>query len=253
MRFRPCIDLHQGRVKQMVGETVEGEAKTYFVSSRSAAYYADLYRRDGLGGGHVIMLGRGNEAQAQIALRAFPGGLQIGGGITPENAPEWLERGAHRVIITSYLFPDGKLEESRLKQLQRRCGREHVTIDLSCSREGDHYYVMTNRWSRQSHVRLSSSLFDYLFSYCSEFLIHAVDVEGKRAGPDTHLLRFLGKMQGLPFVYAGGISAYIDIEKIDHLGQGRIDYTVGAGLDIFGGDLRYETIVHHYHHPSPST
>src|SRR3954469_7578430 len=115
--FRPCIDLHEGKVKQIVGGTLAaapGALRTNFVSDHSAAWYAELYKRDGLKGGHVVMLGSGNEAEARAALSVYPGGLQVGGGINSENAHSWLEAGASHVIVTSWVFRDGRLDRERL-------------------------------------------------------------------------------------------------------------------------------------------
>src|ERR1039457_2537573 len=105
--FRPCIDLHEGKVKQIVGGTLgvePGRLRTNFVSDRPAAWFAKLYQRDALAGAHVIMLGPGNDEPARAALRAYPGGLQIGGGINLENAGAWLAAGGSHVVVTSLLF-----------------------------------------------------------------------------------------------------------------------------------------------------
>ena len=245
-QFRPCIDLHDGQVKQIVGGTLEGAAgglKTNFVASHDAAYFAKLYQTDGLSGGHVIKLGPGNDAAALSALSAAPGTLQLGGGVTDENASHWLEHGAQKVIVTSFVFADGELKRDRLSRLSRMAGREHLTLDLSCRwRDGD-YWVVTDRWSRFSSLRVCRAVLEELAEFASEYLIHAVDVEGKRCGIDARLLNLLAESTPIPCVYAGGISGTEDIDTIEREGGGRIDYTVGSALDIFGGNLRYADLA----------
>lgn len=246
MRFRPCIDLHQGQVKQIVGATLrdEGQPVTHFAADRSPAYFASLYRRDGLEGGHVIMLGPGNEAAAAAALAAYPGGLQIGGGITPANASEWLARGASKVIVTSYVFREGRLHPQNLRELVQAVGRERLVLDLSCARQGDRYVVMTDRWQRATDFAIARENLELLAESCSEFLIHATAVEGRQQGIDAELAALLGELTPLPTTYAGGISSLADLEQLEHLGQGRLDFTVGSALDLFGGQgVRYADLV----------
>ncbi len=99
-RFRPCIDLHSGQVKQIVGgtlSTVSSDLKTNYISQLPASHFAQLYRDNDLTGAHVIMLGLGNERAAQEALSAWPGALQVGGGINERNAKLWIDRGAEKV------------------------------------------------------------------------------------------------------------------------------------------------------------
>lgn len=244
--FRPCIDLHDGKVKQIVGSTLDEDAtrlKTNFVSDRDAAWYAALYRRDGLKGGHVIMLGPGNEAAARAALAAYPGGLQIGGGITPENAVAWLDAGASHLIVTSWLFREGRLDPERLAALERRVGANRLVLDLSCRRRGDRYVVVTERWQRFSDLTLCAETLQALSPHCAEFLIHAVDVEGRRRGIDEELVALLAEWTPLPTTYAGGARSIADLETVTRLGRGRIDLTIGSALDIFGGDLPYAECV----------
>ncbi len=249
MRFRPCIDLHEGKVKQIVGSTLrdlEGVGpEENFVSERSPSYYAELFKKDGLRGGHVIMLGPGNEEAAEEALRAWPGGLQIGGGITDENAALWLDRGADAVIVTSFCFKDGRFIEERVKRLIKGIGREGLVLDLSCRRREDgHYYVVTDRWQRFTELRVDKDTLEFLGGMCREFLVHGVDVEGKCAGVEEDLIEILGKYSPIPTTYAGGIRSMEDLETISRLGKNRIDFTVGSALDIFGGRfLRYEEVV----------
>lgn len=239
MKFRPCIDLHNGCVKQIVGSTLSDSGgdglRTNFASTHPSSYYAEMYRRDNLTGGHVIMLGPGNEEAAAAALAAYPGGLQIGGGITTENSAAWLERGAGAVIVTSYVFKDGLIHEDRLARLVREVGKEHLVLDLSCRKKGDAYYIVTDRWQNFTEVMVTRESLDYFSTFCCEFLIHAVDVEGKCAGIEEELVARLGRWTPLPTTYAGGVKNLADMERILTLGHGRLDATVGSALDIFGG------------------
>lgn len=247
MRFRPCIDLHAGQVKQIVGSSlVDGAApETNFTAAAPPEFFAAKYREDGLAGGHVIMLGPGNEAAAQAALSAYPGGLQVGGGITPENAGTWIERGAQRVIATSYVFAEGRLHRDRLEQLAASVGPERLVLDLSCAPAADGYRVMSDRWQRQTDFVVDAAGLETLAGYCAEFLVHATQVEGKQQGIDVELVRLLGGATPLPTTYAGGISSWDDIRALAEHGGGRLDYTVGSALDLFGGDgLRYDDLVH---------
>jgi phosphoribosylformimino-5-aminoimidazole carboxamide ribotide isomerase len=245
--FRPCIDLHEGKVKQIVGGTLaeeRGGLRTNFVSDRSAAWYAELYRRDGLKGGHVIMLGPGNDAEARVALAAYPGGLQIGGGVNADNARAWLHAGASHVIVTSWVFREGRVDWERLVKLVQIIGKENLVLDLSCRRRGEDYFVVTDRWQKFTEVALGPDTLQNLARQCAEFLIHAVDVEGLRRGIDRELAEKLGKWSPLPTTYAGGANSLADLETVTRLGEGRIDLTIGSALDIFGGDgVRYADVV----------
>jgi phosphoribosylformimino-5-aminoimidazole carboxamide ribotide isomerase len=251
MRFRPCIDLHQGQVKQIVGGTLSdqnaGILETNFTAQKPAAWYAELYRQDRLTGGHVIQLGPGNADAARTALATFPGGLQIGGGITADNAADWLDAGAVAVIVTSWVFHDGQVDEARLKHLTRTVSRQRLVLDLSCRRRGADYLIVTNRWQTFTREKITSRLLDHLARYCTEYLIHAVDVEGRQSGIETDLLVLLGQWPGIGITYAGGIHSQADIDTVEQLGQGRIDFTVGSALDIFGGGkLRYRELADRY-------
>lgn len=248
MRFRPCIDLHGGRVKQIIGSTLcdadASHLQTNFSSDFPPSHYARLYREDNLTGGHVIMLGPGNEEAACDALAAWPGGLQIGGGICADNAALWLERGASHLIVTSYVFHDGRLDEARLRSLCQRVGRERLVLDLSCRWRENGYYVVTDRWQKFTDLRLSREVFTYLADFCDEFLVHAVDVEGKCMGVDERLIKLLAVHLTLPVTYAGGVASMADLECIRDAGLGRLDATVGSALDIFGGaSLTYKDVV----------
>lgn len=248
MKFRPCIDLHGGRVKQIVGSTLSdrdaGSLKTNFDSRLPASHYARLYRRDRLAGGHIIMLGSGNEQQAAEALAAFPGGLQIGGGITAANAGDWLDKGASHVIVTSYAFKEGRIHEDRLRELVRAVGSNRLVLDLSCRLRNGEYFVVTDRWQKFTQMSLSPASLERLGGFCSEFLVHGVDVEGKCAGIDEELVRLLGIHSPLPATYAGGVRGLADLHLIKDLGGGRLDATIGSSLDIFGGQgIRYEEAV----------
>ncbi|MDD3118309.1 MAG: phosphoribosylformimino-5-aminoimidazole carboxamide ribotide isomerase [Victivallales bacterium] len=247
MDFRPCIDLHDGKVKQIVGSSLSDSGQgltTNFEAEHDAAYYARMYREDGLTGGHVIMLGPGNAAAAQAALAAYPGGLQLGGGITADNAGAWLDAGAAGVILTSYIFCDGVLRQDRLDRIFAAVGRERLVLDLSCRRRDDRYFIVTDRWQKFTTLEVNAATLSALSAYCGEFLIHAVDVEGKQSGIDRELLALMAGGSPLPCVYAGGISSWTEIELIKNIGRGRIGYTVGSALDIFGGRvLKYRDIV----------
>ena len=248
--FRPCIDLHDGKVKQIVGSTLEASGsaapRTNFVSEQPPEYYAGLYRKDNLTGGHVIQLGQGNQSAAVAALSAWNGGLQLGGGVNDENARFWLDAGAAKLIVTSFVFSGGEFKKEKLSALLKITGTEHLVLDLSCRRTAEgKYFVVTDRWQKFTGLEVTPETLGMLSGYCSEFLIHAVDVEGKQSGIDCELLDILAGASELPCVYAGGISTFTDIETIERVGRGRIHYTVGSALDIFGGKLPYEQVVRH--------
>ena len=239
MKFRPCIDLHQGRVKQIVGSTLsdvqQGRLTTNFASDQPASHYATMYKRDRLFGGHVIMLGQGNESAATAALQAFPGGLQLGGGITAANAAHWLDQGASAVIVTSAVFKDGVVHENRLNELVQAVGKDRLVLDLSCRKRGADYYIVTDRWQKFTQVTVSEQSLGYFADHCCEFLIHAVDVEGKCAGIEEELTALLGRFSPIPTTYAGGVKNLADLYRVKELGLNRLDATIGSALDIFGG------------------
>lgn len=245
--FRPCIDLRDGRVTQIVGGTLSDDGngvKTNFISERPSAWFADQYRRDALTGGHVIQLGPGNETAAREALAAWPGGLQIGGGINAETAPLWLEAGASHVIVTSWVFRDGQLDWDRLRTLHDQVGRERLILDLSCRKRDGEYFVVTDRWQKFTDLRVNRDTLQTLSAWCVEFLIHAVDVEGLCRGIDTDLVVRLAEGSPLPCTYAGGAKSLADLEAVERLGRGRIDLTIGSALDLFGGTgVRYADCV----------
>ena len=253
MRFRPCIDIHNGKVKQIVGGSLSDardSARENFISEQDAGFYADFYRRDGLRGGHVILLNPSSspfyeetKRQALLALERYPGGLMLGGGVNERNAAEYLDAGASHVIATSYVFRDGQVDYGNLRRLSGETGREHLVLDLSCRKREDGYYIVTDRWQKFTEVRLTRETLDDLAGYCDEFLIHAADVEGKSAGVEEELARMLGAWQGIPVTYAGGVGSYDDLETLRRLGQNRLDVTVGSALDLFGGPLSYRRIL----------
>ncbi|WP_300667469.1 phosphoribosylformimino-5-aminoimidazole carboxamide ribotide isomerase [Desulfoluna sp.] len=247
MKFRPCIDLHQGVVKQIVGGTLtDGDAAptTNFSATHPASWFAELYRKDNLTGGHIIQLGAGNQDAARGALAAWPGGLQIGGGITCENAGDWLDRGAASIIVTSHVFHDGKIDEERLSRLVKTVGKERLVLDLSCRRSSEGYRIVTDRWQTWTKEVITLPLLDRLATSCHEFLIHGVDVEGMVSGIEEPLVALLGQWGQHPVTYAGGIRSLSDIDTIGLLGKGAIDFTVGSALDIFGGTaLTYEAMT----------
>ncbi len=253
MQFRPCIDIHNGKVKQIVGGSLKDEgnkARENFVSEFDASYFANLYKKENLIGAHVIMLNASDseyyvatKEQALLAIRTYPGALQVGGGITAENAAEYIENGAGKVIVTSYVFKDGEIQYDNLQKLIAAVGKEHIVLDLSCRKKEGKYYIVTDRWQKFTNVEVTYEVLNELSAYCSEFLIHAVDVEGKQQGIDTALIAYLGNWDGLPITYAGGIHTYEDIETVGRLGQGKIHVTVGSALDLFGGSLEFEKLV----------
>ena len=232
-------------MKQIVGGTL-GEAglRTNFVSEKSAAWFAEIYRRDRLRGGHVIMLGAGNELAARAALAAYPGGLQIGGGINAANARGWLDAGASQVIVTSWVFREGRVDWARLDELVKTIGKEKLVLDLSCRKRGDTYFVVTDRWQKFTELEVNADTLQKFFSYCAEFLIHAVDVEGLCQGIDGQLVEKLGQWSPIPMTYAGGANSLADLEKVTRLGGGKVDLTIGSALDIFGGSgVKYADCV----------
>ena len=247
-RFRPCIDLHDGKVKQIVGSTLtdaNDAPKTNFSSDRSPAWFAEKYRRDGLSGGHVIKLGPGNDDAARSALSAYPGGLQLGGGINAKNAQDWLEAGASHVIVTSFLFDQkGRFLEKNLHEILRAVGKEKLVIDLSCRKTASGWIVAMNRWQTPTEMSMSPESLDHLAEHCAEFLIHAADVEGMCRGIDEDLVKMLGSWGKIPITYAGGAKSIRDIDRVNELSGGRVDITIGSALDLFGGKLiRYRDCV----------
>jgi phosphoribosylformimino-5-aminoimidazole carboxamide ribotide isomerase len=245
--FRPCIDLHEGKVKQLVGGTLEskvGKLRTNFVANQPASWFAELYKRDGLSGGHVIMLGGGNEQEARGALAAYPGGLQLGGGVNLDNARDWLSLGASHVIVTSWVFHGGQLDWERLRSLVEQVGRERLVLDLSCRKRGRSYFVVTDRWQKFTDLMVNAAILEKLAGWCAEFLVHAVEVEGLCKGIDEELVASLGEWSPIPCTYAGGANSIKDLERVSLVGKGRIDLTIGSALDIFGGaGVRYDDAV----------
>ena len=298
MKFRPCIDLHAGRVKQIIGSSIsdisEGGSSTLvtenFTTTKPASEYASMYARDGLTGGHVIMLGPNNDDAAMRALAAHPGGLQVGGGITADNAERWLERGASHVIVTSYAFNNGIVDMDKLKHLVKVVGgKERLVLDLSCRRkpnpsssssstndarkscyatesihsnsrsnnddddddDDDPYYVVTDRWQTYTNVRVNRKTLVELGNYCSEFLVHGVENEGKRCGILEDLVVLLGRYSPVPVTYAGGVNSIEDLDRVKYLGNGRVDLTIGSALDCFGGDISYDDVVAWHRRENP--
>lgn len=257
MEFRPCIDIHNGQVKQIVGSSLadkDDQARENFVAAKGAGYYAGLYRENGIKGGHIILLNpasspyyEATKAQAMRALAAYPGGLQIGGGVNADNAAAYLEAGASHVIVTSYVFQNGHINMEHLEKMYRTVGKKHLVLDLSCRIKDGCYYIMTDRWQKYTEEKVDDSTLDRLMCYCDEFLIHAVDVEGKSQGIEEPLVRQLGKWCGhagkTAITYAGGVHSYADIELLKTLGGGNIHVTIGSALDIFGGTLAFDEVI----------
>lgn len=287
MEFRPCIDIHNGQVKQIIGGTLQDQgdrAVENFTSLKGAEYYADLYRQHNLKGGHVILLNASDSAlfsatkeQAIRALAAYPGGLQVGGGITAANAAEYLDAGASHVIVTSYIFKDGQIKYENIEKMKHTVGKEHLVLDVSCRRRDGRYYVVTDRWQRFTEVPVTVELLQELSSSCDEFLVHAVDVEGRSAGIEEEIVGILGSYvrqadsltaagrqklsnepAGLnqadvpatpcPITYAGGIAAYEDITRLKTLGHDQIHATIGSALDLFGGPLEFQRVIQYFNH-----
>jgi phosphoribosylformimino-5-aminoimidazole carboxamide ribotide isomerase len=255
MKFRPCIDLHNGQVKQIVGSTLKdiaSEAQAQapaenFATDRPAADFAQMYQRDQLTGGHVIKLGPGNDEAAKAALKAYPQALQIGGGIDDTNAIQWLDHGASHVIVTSHVFKDGKINYERLQNLVQIVGKERLVLDLSCRRQPDQpngpYYVVTDRWQNFTDLPVNENTLRELAAYCDEFLVHGVEVEGKRCGILEDLVVLLGNHSPVPVTYAGGVRSLEDMDRVLALGEGKVDLTIGSALDCFGGTLKYDAVV----------
>lgn len=253
MKFRPCIDIHNGKVKQIVGGSltdIEDQASENFVSEQDASFYADLYRKAGIKGGHVILLNghdspyyEATKEQALLALRTYPKGLQIGGGVNPDNAREYLDAGASHVIVTSYVFKNGKISWENLNRMKETVGKENLVLDLSCRRKDGEYYIVTDRWQKFTDVTVTLEVMEELGSYCDEFLVHAVDVEGKARGVETELTAMLGEYKGNTVTYAGGVGSMSDIEDLRKYGKDRLDVTVGSALDLFGGSIPFIELV----------
>ena len=253
MEFRPCIDIHNGQVKQIVGGSLtdqNDQVKENFVATKDADYYAKLYQQKGIKGGHIILLNpvtseyyEATKKQALKALGAYPGGMQIGGGINDANAREYLEAGASHVIVTSFVFRDGRIHMENLKKLYDVVGKEHLVLDLSCRYRDGAYYIVTDRWQKYTDEKIDEKTLDMLMNYCDEFLIHAVDVEGKAQGIEGRLVEQLGKCNKLPITYAGGVHSYEDIDELKRLGNGKIHVTIGSALDIFGGKLDFDKVM----------
>ncbi len=244
--FRPCIDIHNGKVKQIIGGTLSDNGTGIienFISKESPAYYAKLFKKDNLKGGHVIMLGKGNKEAAIEALQAYPGGLQVGGGINPDNAKFYLDKGASHIIVTSYVFKDGKIDFENLNKLVDAVTKDRLVLDLSCRKKDGKYYVVTDRWQKFTDFEVNKENLELLSTYCDEFLVHGVDVEGKQQGIDEELVQNIANWSSIPATYAGGIKSFEDIELINQLGNGIVHYTIGSALDIFGGKMKYENVV----------
>lgn len=253
MKFRPCIDIHNGSVKQIVGGSLKDEgdlAQENFVAAQGAAFFSKFYREHGLSGGHVILLNPAasphyeeTKKQALAALLAYPGGLQAGGGITPENAADFLEAGASHVIVTSYVFSGGEIRYDRLRALLRETGKDKLTLDLSVRGREGRYYIVTDRWQKYTNVKLNSETIENLSDCCGEFLIHAVDVEGKSQGIEQELAAMLGNTCKVPCTYAGGVHDFHDLKLLKELGKGKLDVTIGSALDLFGGKMKFEEVL----------
>lgn len=252
MKFRPCIDIHNGIVKQIVGGSLNkdsSKARENFVAKQSAKHYAKMYKKDGLTGGHIIMLNsldspayKETKAQAIKALKAYPNSMQVGGGINDRTAAEFIRAGATHVIVTSFVFFQGRIKYENLEKLVDAVGADNIVLDLSCRKKGDDYYVVTDRWQNFTEEKVGPELFEKLENYCDEFLVHGVDAEGKKSGMDEELVKILAKYEGKPITYAGGIHKLEQIDILKEASDGKLDFTIGSALDIFGGNLAYEDV-----------
>lgn len=253
MEFRPCIDIHNGKVKQIVGGSLKDEgnqAKENFVAEQDAAYFAEFYKKDKIRGGHIILLNPSDSSyyketkrQALLALRTYPGGMQVGGGIHAENAKEFIEAGASHVIVTSYVFKDGKVNYNNLEKILAAVGKEHLVLDLSCRKKDGDYYIVTDRWQKFTEEKITPELLDKLKEYADEFLVHAVDVEGKASGIEVPLAEMLGDWGRIPITYAGGVGSFEDLKQLKEYGKGRLNVTIGSALDLFGGRMAYKEVL----------
>lgn len=253
MEFRPCIDIHNGKVKQIVGGSLKDEgnqAKENFVAEQDAAYFAEFYKKDKIRGGHIILLNPSDSSyyketkrQALLALHTYPGGMQVGGGIHAENAKEFIEAGASHVIVTSYVFKDGKVNYNNLEKILAAVGKEHLVLDLSCRKKDGDYYIVTDRWQKFTEEKITLELLDKLKEYADEFLVHAVDVEGKASGIEVPLAEMLGDWGRIPITYAGGVGSFEDLKQLKEYGKGRLNVTIGSALDLFGGRMAYKEVL----------
>lgn len=253
MKFRPCIDIHNGAVKQIVGGSLRDDlafAKENFVSKLNADFYAEMYKKSNITGGHIILLNPAGSAyydadveQAKLALSAYPGGLQVGGGINPANAEAFLDMGASHVIVTSYVFKDGEINYENLRRMRETAGKYRLVLDISCRKKDDVYYIVTDRWQKFTNVKVCKETLELLAEYCDEYLIHAVDVEGKASGIEEDVAAMLGQWGKCPMTYAGGVGSFSDLSRLKELGRDKLDVTIGSALDIFGGDMAYEDVI----------
>lgn len=247
MKFRPCIDLRNGKVVQIVGGTLNDndadQTVTNFESLKSPNQFAEMYKKDDLAGGHVIALGPGNTQAAVSALKAYPGGLQFGGGINPDNAGLFLDAGASHVIVTSFVFSKGNMDLEKLAALVKKVGKNRLVLDLSCRKRDGRFWIVTDRWQKFTHMEVNEKTLGDLADHCDEFLVHGVDVEGRQQGIQTELVELLGRHSPIPATYAGGASRYTDLDHVKQLGLNRVDLTIGSALDIFGGDIPYTDVV----------
>ncbi len=249
MKFRPCIDIKNGKVVQIVGgsltniDTANNTTITNFETTQDSSYFAKLYKKDGIYGGHVISLGAGNHDAVISALKAFPQGLQFGGGVIPDNAATYLDAGASHVIVTSFVFSGGNIDMDKLQRLVNKVGKKNLVLDLSCRKKDDKFWIVTDRWQKFTKVAVTEKSLEQFAEYCDEFLVHGVDVEGKMGGVQSDLVELLGKYSPIPVTYAGGVKSYSDLDLVKNIGCNRVDLTIGSALDIFGGTIQYKDVV----------
>ncbi|KAG0146857.1 hypothetical protein CROQUDRAFT_656846 [Cronartium quercuum f. sp. fusiforme G11] len=247
--FRPCIDLHNGQVKQIVGGSLDlndpDKLQTNFSSNQPVEYYTGLYQGHNLTGTHLIKLGPSNDETALRALNSWRGQIQLGGGVDLSNAEKWLDAGADKIIVTSFLFPGCKFSEERLRQIVELVGKEKLVIDLSCKKRDSSWFVASNQWRDLTDTEVNEETLRDLSNSCAEFLIHAADHEGLCKGIDTDLVKCLGKWSRVPVTYAGGANSVTDLDLVKRLSDSKVDLTFGSALDIFGGTkVKFEDLVH---------
>jgi phosphoribosylformimino-5-aminoimidazole carboxamide ribotide isomerase len=147
------------------------------------------------------------------------------------------------VIVTSFVFKNGIINWHNLEAMEKSIGRQRLVLDLSCKKINDRYFIATDKWQKVTSTSIESATLEQLGKHCNEFLVHAVDVEGKQQGIDAPLVGLLAMVSPLPITYAGGIRSLADLEDVYITGKGRVDATVGSALDIFGGPLKYADVV----------
>jgi phosphoribosylformimino-5-aminoimidazole carboxamide ribotide isomerase len=94
-----------------------------------------------------------------------------------------------------------------------------------------------------TNQRIDHELMDQLMNYCDEFLIHAVDVEGKSKGIEKELTELIGSWGKIPITYAGGVHCFEDLDVLKELGRNCLNVTIGSSLDLFGGHMKWTDVM----------